>query len=240
VHKRYADWARGEHEREWHVLRIVHAARPGLVPAPLAADLGATPPWIAMSRLPGTPLGGSLSGEQIAALGAALRALWSVPVADLPLRRFAPAEAWDIISRRFDAADRPGGIAGIAFDRAIAFLSGPRLPAGPASIVGHGDPNLANYLWDHGAVRIVDFEDAGRSDIAYELATLVEHVGARDTGWDAFLAGFDVDPARLRSSRALVASQWLLMLLPGGAAAGRNPPEVLDRQAERLLALLDL
>jgi len=43
---------------------------------------------------------------------------------------------------------------------------------------------LANYLWDGHRIRIVDFEDAGRSDVAYELASLVEHLSARDTEWD--------------------------------------------------------
>lgn len=239
VRKRYADWARGEHRREWHVLQIVHTARPDLVPAPLDMDLGADPPWIMMSRLPGVPMGGVLAAEQLDALGVALLALWSVPVADLPLRRFAPDEAWQVMTQRFAVAERPGGLAGSAFDRALAFLAGPPLPVSAGSVVGHGDPNLANYLWDAGAVRIVDFEDAGRSDVAYELATLIEHLGARETGWDGFLAGFDVDPVRLWWSRTLVACQWLLMLLPGGVAAGRNPPATLDRQAARLLTLLD-
>jgi thiamine kinase-like enzyme len=36
-------------------------------------------------------------------------------------------------------------------------------------VVAHGDPNLANYLWDGTRVRIVDFEDAGRGDRTVEL-----------------------------------------------------------------------
>jgi len=32
---------------------------------------------------------------------------------------------------------------------------------------------------------------------------------------------------------------WLRLLLPGGRAHQRNPPDTADSQAERLLALLD-
>jgi aminoglycoside phosphotransferase (APT) family kinase protein len=43
-------------------------------------------------------------------------------------------------------------------------------------VLGQGDANLANFLWDGTKVRIVDFEDSGPSDRAFELADLVEHL----------------------------------------------------------------
>lgn len=111
-------------------------------------------------------------------------------------------------------------MAGEAFDAAVGLLAGlPLSEVGPA-VVGHGDPNLANYLWDGVRVRVVDFEDAGRSDVAYELATLVEHLSARGLDAEAFCDRFEVDPVRLRAAR-------------------RNPPGTLDAQAVRLLALAD-
>ena len=116
---------------------------------------------------------------------------------------------------------------------------------GQGAVLGQGDGNLANFLWDGGQVRVVDFEDSGPSDRAFELAVLVEHLSAwpdarLDTG--PFLARFSLtgpEKTRLTESRRLCALFWLLMLLPGGPASTRNPPGTLDRQASRLLARLD-
>ncbi len=51
-------------------------------------------------------------------------------------------------------------------------------PAGRQPVFGQGDANLANFLWDGERVRMVDFEDSGLSDRAFELAVLVEHISA--------------------------------------------------------------
>ncbi|WP_431910514.1 hypothetical protein [Nonomuraea jabiensis] len=47
------------------------------------------------------------------------------------------------------------------------------------------------------------------------------------------------EAARVHAFRRLLALGWLLMLGPDGPATRRNPPGTLDRQAERVLALLD-
>jgi len=97
-------------------------------------------------------------------------------------------------------------------------------------VLGQGDCNLANFLWDGRMVRIVDFEDAGLSDRAFELAILVEHISAwSDTSLDAenFLGLFDLtnsEKSRLREFRRLAALFWLILLLPDGPANERNPP----------------
>jgi aminoglycoside phosphotransferase len=239
--KRYVSWDRGEHRREWTILSVLHAAVPELVPQPLRSGLDDSPPWLAMTCVPGEPLDGDLTASQLDALEAALRRIWSVPAGSLPPRRFASAEAFSVIRDRFAASTRPLGVAGKAFDAAVALLAGPSLSDVEPTIVGHGDPNLANYLWDGVRVWVVDFEDAGRSDVAYELATLVEHLSARPLEADAFCARFDdlvVDSERLLVARALWAAFWLHLLLPGGPAARRNPPGMLDTQARRLLDLL--
>ncbi|WP_433050853.1 hypothetical protein [Dactylosporangium sp. CS-033363] len=332
--KRYVSWSRGEHRREWAVLRRVHDRHPDLVPEPLDADLDADPPTIAMSLLPGTPLpGGSdtdpqtapataldanrraalhggldvdrraaldggpdadrraaldggldldrraalndgldagrrdeaLNGglgvdrqaalpggldaarraalnsgpgvHQQAALSDALRRLWSTPCGDLPPRRDHPAELPAVMAERMAGLELPGR-AGEAAHAARSFLAGLRLGPARTTVLGHGDPNLANYLWDGQRIRIVDFEDAGRSDPEFEMADLVEHVGARGADWAGFLARFDLDGDRLLDARRLFATFWLHLLRPGGPAERRNPPGSLDRQAERLLDLL--
>jgi hypothetical protein len=43
----------------------------------------------------------------------------------------------------------------------------------------------------------------------------------------------------VREYRRLSALFWLMMLLPGSPAHRRNPPGTLERQATRLLFLLD-
>ncbi|WP_433616020.1 phosphotransferase [Dactylosporangium sp. CA-139114] len=235
--KRYVSWSRGEHLREWSVLRRVQARYPDLVPEPLEADLDAAPPTVTMGLLPGAALTGGLDADQQAALAASLRQLWSVPCADLPVRRDHPAAIHAVMTQRMAGLDLPGP-AGEAAHAARSFLAGLRLGPAGSTVLGHADPNLANYLWDGQRIRIVDFEDAGRSDPEFELADLVEHLSARRADWTGFLAMFDLDGDRLRDARRLYAIFWLHMLRPGGRAERRNPPGSLDRQAERLLNLL--
>lgn len=238
--KRYTSWERGEHRREWTVLAALHGQVPDLVPVPLDADLSADPPWIAMSRLPGTPLSGALSVGRLRALEATLRRMWSVPVGDLPARRFHPAQARSVVRSGLAAAARPLGPAGGAYDFCLSYLAGPAYAGGADAVIGHGDANLANYLWDGQTVRLVDFEDAGASDVAYELGFLVEHLSSRATDWTPLLANFagEIDPGRLRDARLTSAAHWLLLLLPNGPADRRNPPGTLAAQADRILTQL--
>lgn len=99
---------------------------------------------------------------------------------------------------------------------------------------------------------MVDFEDSGRSDRAFELAEITEHVSSWvDGGFDggvgggldaaAFLARFDLtvqERARLRDCRRLLALTWLFILAAADPARSRNPPGTDERQALRLRALL--
>jgi hypothetical protein len=59
---------------------------------------------------------------------------------------------------------------------------------------------------------------------------------------DDFLALFDLtgaEAARVHVFRCLAALFWLILLRPGGPASARNPPGTLQRQAARLLTLLN-
>jgi hypothetical protein len=240
--KRYRSWSRDEHRREWSVLRHVHRYAPGLVPEPLTARLDAVPPAVSMTVVPGQPLAGVLTPAQVDGLSAAIRALWAVPHAGL-MAVGPPVDDLDF-ARRLTAGPRPAaGVAAAAYDAALAWWDGPDpallRAAPPVTVLGHRDPNLANYLWDGQRVRIVDLEDAAVSDPATELAILAEHLSARRLDVEGFCARFDVDPVRLRAARRLWAMFWLRLLLPGGPARRRNPPGAADVQAWRLLALLD-
>jgi Phosphotransferase enzyme family len=210
VRKTYRDWRRGEHEREWSVLDVLARHAADLSPIPLREGLDDDPPWIEMTVVPGRPLGGRLDGVQMRAMIAVLSELWTASVADLPPRRFAPDEALSVARAEFRAAGRPDGVAGSAFDACVEFISTSwASDDAPPAVLGHSDPNLANYLWDGSRMRIVDFEDAGRSDATYEVATLVEHLSARDTDWRPLIESVDVDVTRLVAGRRLAASLWL-------------------------------
>ncbi|WP_018352569.1 aminoglycoside phosphotransferase family protein [Longispora albida] len=237
LRKTFREWDRGEHTREWAMLNRAHEHAPGLVPEPLGCDLDADPPWVLMGRLPGAPLPAVPSPAQVTALGDALEELWSVPAADLIPRRSSPGVWPGTTHAGLSAAPRPEGVAGEAYDAALVFLSKVEFPAAPA-VLGHCDPNPANYLHDGGRVRIVDFEDAGMSDADYELGTMLEHIAMRDASLSPLVARLARDERRLRDARLTAASFWLLLLLPGGRAARRNPPGTLTSQATRLLSLL--
>jgi Phosphotransferase enzyme family len=151
-----------------------------------------------------------------------------------PPRRERPARTLT------DGPDRPGVFdgGGLRHRDGLVAWAGPSRPADPAAgdrRLGHGEANLANYLWDGRRIRIVDFEDAAIADPASELAIVVEHLSARHLDADGLCARFDVDPVRLR------AMFWLRLrrlLLPAGPAEQRNPPGTAATQARRLLDLL--
>lgn len=254
VIKRFRSWDRREPAREWNALTLLAEFAPGLAATPIRADLTADPPVIEMSRLPGVPLGDApLSAAQAEALVLAVGRLWNaVPrarltdlggpgpnVAQLARRVTAMLAARRTMDDR--VLVRRAWQAGADWFAGGAFG---RLNAGDV-VLGQGDCNLANFLWDGTQVRLVDFEDSGPSDRAFELAVLVEHISAWSAAGlsaDAFLARFDLTPAervRVREYRRLAALFWLMMLLPGGPAEHRNPPGTVHSQAARLLLLLD-
>lgn len=252
VVKKFRSAGRDEPAREWAALTLLARHAPGLAPAPVRADLDAEYATIEMTWLLGTPLGGApLTAAQAQALAAALQRLWSsVPSphgypATTPSAERLAATIRSMLTAGSEMGDDP------AVTRACAVgtewlnsgaLADPH--PGSGAVLGQGDPNLANFLWDGRRIRIVDFEDSGPSERAFELAIFTEHISAwSDTRLDAdsFLALFDLtgaEAARLHSFRCLTALFWLLLLRPGGPASARNPPGTLQRQASRLLTLL--
>ncbi|HEY0539362.1 MAG TPA: phosphotransferase [Actinoallomurus sp.] len=255
VVKRFRSWSQGEHLREWRALRLLAEHAPGLAPAPVRADLEAEPPSVTMSRLDGVPLAAPVTAEQLAALAEAVQTVQhAIPpevLRDLPFRLLHPLDALRHLrgwcARRPPPADDP--LVARAFGAVTDWVARPYLEAvfvdEPSPVFGLGDGNLANYLWDGTRIRIVDFEYSGRSDRAYELAEVVEHVTAWvDDALDAaaLLSRFALTAAesrRIRECRRLLALFWFLSLLSEDPARPRNPPGSAARQAGRLLALLD-
>jgi len=233
--KRYISWARDEPGREWATLELVSRHAPDLVPRPL--EQCSAPPSIAMTVVPGVPLGGSLTRPQLDALGGALQTLWSIPPDDLP-----PIGMPALVDRVRTGLAVLRDVPGVIGSAAGGWLdnTADELTDVPDPVVAHGDPNLENYLWDGTRVRIVDFEDAGRGDRAVELANLVEHLSGRGTDWTGFAERFAVDPDRFHAARCLWAGFWLTLIGPGGPSEARNPPGTAEGQAGRLLGLVRL
>ncbi|WP_344573052.1 aminoglycoside phosphotransferase family protein [Streptomyces lunalinharesii] len=253
-------------ERRALVLLARHA--PDL--APVLLDVrdptgAAAPPTLVTSRLPGDCLRGKpLGPRQLTAWARAVQAVHSAlppaELARLPLRRghqrdaVARVRAWCATppDRPLAPAVRRALRAGTNWldrvwpdapdaDRPLPA----EVPADVPAVFGAGDGNAANYLWDGRRVRVVDFEESGRSDRAYELAEIVEHVAAwlpRPFDTAAFLDRFALTPAesaRLRECRTLHALVWLCLLAADDPARPRNPPGTAERQARRLWRRLD-
>lgn len=255
VTKSYRSWGRGEPQREWSALGLLQRNAPGLAPQPLSADLHGEPPSVVMTRLPGESLADVLvTTDQTEAMADALHRLHTtVPAADLanqPLRNWHPAEAvanlraW--IQERHELGDDRQTAA--AFDSASRWLESAEpdqlVAADVPPVFAMGDGNLSNFIWCDGEVRLVDFEDSGRSDRAFELADIVEHISLwvddpvnTDLLMDA-LALEAKERTRFVGCRRLWSTFWLLMLLPSGRAHARNPVGTIDRQVQRVLRLL--
>ncbi|MFE5842539.1 phosphotransferase family protein [Streptomyces niveus] len=254
VTKRFRHGGRERGEREWRALTLLATYAPGLAPIPLRAGLTADEPVVVMSRLPGESLRGKpLTGRQLKALAAAVGELYAALPAgvldEVPVRPgrqdqlIAQIHAWAPRAR-----PRVGGEVGVAMDRGLEWLArsgmeGAGRPDVPR-VFGPGDGNLANYLWDGSRVRIVDFEDSGLSDRAFELAEITEHLASWvDHPLDvaSFLDEFDlnaVERVRLQDCRRLLALVWLFLLSFDDPEHPRNPPGTAERQAVRLSALL--
>jgi Ser/Thr protein kinase RdoA (MazF antagonist) len=243
-----------EADREWSALALLERHAPGLAPTPLKRDTRDGSPVVVMSQLPGAPLGAEpLTAAQTSGLARAIDRLHAaVPgdqLAALPVRRSGGAEMLDDL-RAWVAEPAPPRAVPVAealsaatrwlHSAEAASLTGP-----PVDLVfTQSDGNLANVLWDGTTCRIVDFEDSGVSDRAYEVADLLEHVSASLRGvvdHDALTAALDLSDAqrhRLVTARRMFATFWLLMLLPGNPGHSRNPPGSLEHQAERVQTLL--
>lgn len=257
VHKRFVSWDQGEAEREWSCLSLLAEHAPGVAPRPLRREIVDGAPVVVMERLPGDPLGGApLTSAQTASLADALRRLYDVPLAaahaaGVPERRYGPtshaaATVRPWLADTYDlAACQDASLVGEAVGAALAWLDAPvGVPDPVLSAVGIADLNPANVLWDGERCRLVDFEDGGLSDPAYELADHVEHIGSRLAGLldeERLVDAVGLDAAaraRFAAYRPLWATFWLAMLLPGNGGWRRNPSGSTEAQARHVLALL--
>ncbi|MCZ1012360.1 aminoglycoside phosphotransferase family protein [Streptomyces lydicus] len=243
VIKRFPREDGGRAEREWRALSLLATYAPGLAPEPREADLAACEPVVMMSPLAGAPLRGTAAtGEQIEALAEAVTTLYeAVPpdvVCRFPLR---PGHQGELVGHldKWAVTVRPHAEGRVrqAMESGLDWLarSGPGADTrGQVSpVFGPGDGNLANYLWDGSRVRIVDFEDSGCSDRAFELAEITEHVGSwveHPFDVPAFLEHFDHSPAE--TARLRDAGCWVLVCCSAGERGSGASDEAGARKRE--------
>ncbi len=254
VVKRYRCWERGEPDREWDGLSLLHGFAPGLAPQPLRRRDEGGVPVIVMSRVPGESLGSSpLTPAQVAAVGQAMRRMYAAVPAQhltgLPERRSGPAELGGELRSWIRRPHEPTSpLVESALTTAGTWVAGSEVTALVGQLAERvftqADGNIGNLIWDGSRCYVVDFEDCGVSDPAYEVADLVEHVSVWLPGLlqvEALVRslGFTApQEARLSGFRRLMAIFWLFMLLPGNPASSRNPEGTVERQAQRVLDLL--
>lgn len=254
VVKRYRSWDLGEPEREWRALELLDEHAPGLAPSPVRVDLDAAPPTVVMSRLDGVPLKGAVGVEQCCALAEAITGLQAaIPrrvLLEVPPRAGHPVELLRRVRTWCSRIQCPEGdpLLAEAFTTAIRWVDSSDLegvlgrPGTP--VFGSGDGNLANYLWDGTRVRLVDFEYSGRSDRAYELAEVGEHISV----WEHSTIGLEpvlkrieltsVEAVRLRDCRRLLALFWLLRVMTRRKDLSGRSSGALPGQVSRMLELL--
>jgi aminoglycoside phosphotransferase len=254
VRKRFVSWGNGEDDREWAGLNLLDRHASGLAPRPLDKETQADAPVVVMSRVPGESLGGAdLSESQLHGLSSALGRLFAVPIeSGLEERAWGPstmrAGIREWIADEYDLGrcrDRDLVYDAIQAARAWLAHERPALDRIVDPVIARGDGNLDNALWDGETCRLVDFEEFGISDIAYEIADVAEHASSRlgrRLDPDALIATVGLTTAqldRLASYRTLMATFWLVMLLPGNGGFRRNPAGSTEDQATHVLALLD-
>ncbi|VXB53644.1 phosphotransferase family protein [Nocardioides sp. AX2bis] len=246
-----------EAEREWANLVLLDRWAPGSAPRPVFREVADGTVRIAMGRVPGVPLAGApLTGARLrAALDALVRMRTAVPAAvlgTLPPRRAGPVEMAERLRAALATTSYAGdAVVGQALVAARRWLEDeePVAPATPEDLMlTHGDGNAANLVWDGSTCRVVDHEDGGVGDLPYEVADLVEHVTVALPGLIAEdELGPHLDRLGLRTGaaadrfaqrRALLATFWLVMLLPGNRGHHRNPTGSDHAQAVRLLGHL--
>jgi hypothetical protein len=215
-------------DREWQALTLLAEQAPGLAPRPLRRHADR----VEMELLPGTSLLDlpSVGRPELAPLAEALHRVFAV---DAPAHPYETVATVPFLLERLRAW--PSCVVPALRDRWFA-SDDPAVLAEPAPRpFVHCDPNPANFLLNAGRVSIVDWEYAGRGDLAVEVADIVEaypwrRVPEDDLAW--FAHHFEVDRRRLAAARRIEALHWTCLMQRW------NRPELPEQvdHCERLLS----
>lgn len=253
--KVYRSWDRSEPEREWRTLSLLVGLGIGARPLRFSPAGEDGPPVLVMGWAEGQSRdAGDLGSNDLAVVVAAHKALHRVPLDSFPPAISHPLAAlgrtremmssWDDNASYLRDEAPSVHAAGRAVFRWLE-LEDPDLLAGdPPEVFGRGDPNLTNYLWTGDQVTMVDFEDAGGTDPAMELADFYEHASSRALSahcWSLMCDLYELDRSGRRrawAGRRLAACFWLAVLHRRASRGAKPVNLTLREQAERVIELL--
>ncbi len=242
-------------EREWQSLSLLHQSNIRIAPQPFWSDVLSDVPAVGMEYIDGVPLSQQAVGHyEMLCLAKTLQQLYAITPerCDYPYVAIGRAcerlEKLSLWSQQLDTFKlHPLGstirdlLHQWPLDKDATILC---LPAPP--VFSSGDPNLANCLWDGSSIQCVDFEYAGWSDLAFELADLLEGLFARqisDTCWELFLEQFDLAApdiqARFSSARRLCAMYWIFLLW-NRLMKGHDVTDALCTYIQRMRCMLSV
>ena len=209
-------------EREWKSICLLTARGLSVAPRPFLFQPSAFMPAIIMEFIPGVPLSKKEIGiRELLALARTLHQIHAIVPEDVeypytvvgsPYDRIIRMQRW--LEQLESQPTDPDTAKVIPLLHRWFQSEDPSIIQTPSRIIfSRGDPNLANCLWDGASIRCVDFEYAGWSDLAYELADLVEGTHARrveDRNWAEFLSQFNL----LDTNRSYAVEQGLVIMAP--------------------------
>jgi aminoglycoside phosphotransferase (APT) family kinase protein len=185
-----------------------------MAPIPTPEVLWRKPPVLALSALPGTPLGhlgepSTASSAAWAAAGAAVRTLHDAPLP--PWGSPGPDEIGSHLDGECEWLLTNDVLPAELVTRNRRIADGALRPWTP--VFTHGDLQIAHVFGEGVEITgVIDWSDAGQGDALYDLATLTlgheEHLGDVVAGY-----GAEVDLDVLRawwSVRGLGAARWLI------------------------------
>ncbi len=217
---------RNRAEREWRALTLLRQYNFTACPQPLWYRSDESMPMIGMEYIEGVTFSqAAVDQQEINGLSATLSALYSLPIKTKQYPYTAVGRAPERMLKLEAWLTDNSALATSALGRKVRELwvewqasDDPRILLQPTTpVFSPGDPNLSNYLWNGSVVRCIDFEYAGWSDVAFELADLCEGSHAQrisDAVWATFLTRFDLDSGHLRrfwAARRLCGFYWIYL-----------------------------
>lgn len=220
--KLYITDERQRAEREWAALTLLAEQNNTIAPQTRWRAMANGSAAIIMEWVPGVDLRTHTPGRvELAALAVTLQQVYAITpttahfpfvVVGTPASLIKRTAAW---AERVSPSTDPLLVAARALiGRWLAGDDGDYLREGVPAVFGRGDPSLANCLWDGTRVRCIDWEYAGWSDLALELADLLEGPWSNtitNAAWQGFLAHFDLHNLypRFMAARRLLRCFWL-------------------------------
>lgn len=248
--KLYRATAGDPDRREYQALSLLARHCHGQAPMPIAHFPAPVLPAVVAEWIPGVSLNDRpLTQDEITALTECLAAVHDVDTAGVPAVPGPPQGAVTRVAVMLADLSTHDRTVERALHEARAWLESrdAELVAHlPCSSWGRGDPNLENVLVDSsGHARVVDLEMAGATNVAFEVADMIEHLRSHCVDWQDWAPLIDrlipaIDRAAFAACRRLASTFWLAMLVGNPQARAINGTERQVVQAERVLTILNV